>query len=209
MIKAILFDIDGVLLDSRKANQKFLQDILKNAGYKKPSQEETDKVFHLTLWDCIKVLTREKSEGKIRQIWESSFQIRYPIEFLEITPGERPVIQKLSKNYQLALVTSRTKRGINIFYKATGLDGYFTVVVSFEDYTHPKPDPEPLLIALKRLKINPSEAVYVGDSETDLRAAKAIGMRFINFYFYSKRKFEEAEANIKNFTELSRVIRKL
>lgn len=70
MIKAVLFDVDGVLINSLEANTKFLQDLLSKAGYRQPSQEEYKAVFHNTLKDAIRILTKSDSEAEIQKIWE-------------------------------------------------------------------------------------------------------------------------------------------
>ena len=212
MIKAILFDIDGVLLDSREANRKFEEDIVVNAGYKKPTKQEASKVYNLTLYETIRYLTKEQSGEKIKAIWQSaidSYKIKYPKELLKLPFRMTNIIKQLSQQYKLGIVTGRLKRGVEIFYKASGLQKYFEVISCLDDYSKPKPDPEPLMVALAKLNLKSEETIYVGDSITDLQAAQSIKMKFIGFYGISGNIFEEADANVKTFRELSDVIDKL
>ena len=58
MIKAVIFDIDGVLLDSFEANLKFFQDLMIKFGYLPPTKEEVPPIFHLNMWDAIRSLTK-------------------------------------------------------------------------------------------------------------------------------------------------------
>lgn len=208
MIKAILFDIDGTLLDSKKANRKFYQNFLKKSGYGKFSDDEVDKSFHLTLHDAISFLTKEPDE-KVNEIWHfalNNYKSLYPVKLLDFPEREKEIIMGLKQIYKLAIVTGRAKVGLKTFFKASGLKNYFCETVTYEDYTHPKPDPEPLLIALKKLNLKSQEAIYIGDSEVDLRASQAINMKFICFYAFSKKIFKEADANVKSFKELEEAI---
>jgi beta-phosphoglucomutase-like phosphatase (HAD superfamily) len=69
MIKAILFDIDGVLINTFEANLKFFQDLMRNTGYPEPTREEYRNLFHRTMIDAIRILTRSKDENKIQEIF--------------------------------------------------------------------------------------------------------------------------------------------
>ena len=73
MIKAVIFDIDGVLLDSFEANLKFFQDLMIKFGYRPPTREEFPPIFHLNMWDAIEALTKSDSEVEIRKIWDIIF----------------------------------------------------------------------------------------------------------------------------------------
>jgi pyrophosphatase PpaX len=205
MIKAILFDLDGVLLDSKKANIKFYQNLLKKSGYRRPSDKEVLKVFHLTMEEAIKVLTKEKSDYKIKKVWQMGHRTRYPTRLVSMPEHSKDVIKALSKDYKLGIVTGRIRKGIDRFFRFSGLRKYFDVAVSFEDYKKPKPNPEPLLVALKKLRLSSEEAVYIGDSSSDIKAAKAAKMKVIA---YPKR-IESADFNLRNFKDLSKAIEKM
>jgi len=205
MIKAILFDIDGVLLDSRKANIKFFQDLLEKAGYKRPADKDVSRIFHMTMWDTIKLLSKEKSEEKIKKAWQLGCKMKYPMKLLRMPRHSKEAIKILKKSYKLGIVTSRIRRGIDRFFQFSKLRRYFDVTVSFEDYTKPKPNPESLLVALKKLKMNSDEAVYIGDSESDIKAAKAAKMKII---IYPKR-LNGADSVLRNFKNLPSIVERL
>lgn len=206
MIKAIIFDVDGVLLDSRKANAKFFQDLLEKSGYKRPSNKELSKVFHLTMLDAIKYLTKEKSKERIKKTWQLGRKMKYyPMNLLRMPKHSKETIKILSKNYKLGIVTGRIKRGVNRFFQFSKLRKCFDVTVSFEDYTKSKPNPESLLIALKKMKIKPEEAVYIGDAESDVEAAKRTNMKVIVY----PKKLKGANVVLRNFKNLPSVIKRL
>ena len=205
MIKAILFDIDGVLVDSKDTNTKFYQDLLKESGYKTPPKKEASKVFYMTMWDGIKFLTKEKSERKIRKIWNLGHKFRYPIEMVKIPKHSKKVIKSLSRKYKLGIVTSRIREGVQEYFRLSKMQKYFDIVVSFEDFTKPKPHPESLLIAVKKLKIRPEEAVYIGDSELDVKAAKSAGMHCIGFRYKGSEDLDLSKADliVNSFDEIN------
>jgi len=208
MIEAVIFDIDGVLLDSREANIKWYQLLLKTSGYSVPSRKQVEGIFHLPMMDAIRVLANESSEEKVRKVWEMGRgrKVRYPIELLKIPEHAGDVVHRLGKTYRLAIVTSRVRLGVEEFFRVSGLKKYFEVVVAYEDYTHAKPDPEPLLMAVERLGIKAEEAVYIGDTATDIEAASAAGMKII---LYAHTSLEGADFRVSSFREIPGAVEKL
>ena len=86
------------------------------------------------------------------------------------------------------------------------LKSYFKADVAYEDTKKHKPFPEPLILAAKKLKVKPEETVYIGDSESDMKAAKAAGMKFV---FYSRKRLKGADVQVKSFNEIPDVVAKL
>ncbi|MEK7186687.1 MAG: HAD family hydrolase [Patescibacteria group bacterium] len=182
MIKAVLFDVDGVLLDSEESNREFFRRVLGKFGYKAPTKKEYRKAFHLNLRDAIIALTNEEDEVKIQKIWDYGATLPdYPDDLLKIPEGMPEVIKKLNREYKLGIVTSRIKAGVEEFFNFTGFRKYFDIAIFFGEYSRSKPDPECLLVAVSRLSIKPEEAVYVGDAQTDMIAARDAGVHFILF----------------------------
>ena len=208
MLKAIIFDIDGVLLDSFEANLKFYQDLMIKAGYRPPTRKEAPTLFHLPMMDTIKLLTGSISEDEIKKIWKMGRDrvVPYTAGLLSMHDGAEETIKILSKNYQLAIVTSRVRNGIYTIPQLKKLEKYFKVAVAYEDTIDHKPSPEPLLLAAKKLGLKPEECVYIGDAETDIMAARAAGMKVV---MYSKTDFNQADASTKIFTKLPEIIASL
>ncbi|MDE1825671.1 MAG: HAD-IA family hydrolase [Candidatus Micrarchaeota archaeon] len=206
MIKAIIFDIDGVLLDSQKANGAFFQNVLGDSGYKRPEKRQAYKVFNRTLMDGLRILSKEKSKSKLKKLWLKARSFPYPLNLARIPKGEISAIEKLSGSYKLGIATSRVRTGV-VKLRAIGLPyDKFGVVVTFEDYKHPKPHPEPLLLTAKKLGVKPCNCIYVGDQHTDMQAAHAAGMRFI---LYSKKRLKGADMAVSTFPGLLASIKAL
>ncbi len=90
-------------------------------------------------------------------------------------------MKRLSRSYKLAVVTGRRRIGVDEFFSLFGCQHLFSLVVTANDYTHPKPHPEPIFLALTRLGVSARETVYIGDAVVDFEAAHAAGASFIAF----------------------------
>jgi pyrophosphatase PpaX len=204
MIKAVLFDIDGVLLDSFEANLKAHQDLMIQVGHQPPTREEFKTMFHLSMLDTIRKTTGLVSEEEIERIWTlGQDRTHYPYNLIKMAEDVPSTIKILHEKFILGLVTSRMTEGIFLVPQLNNLKHFFQTVVAFEDVTHHKPDPEPLLLAVQRLGVEPSEAIYIGDAHTDFQAAKAAGMKFI---MYNNEKIQGADYYVSSFTGLLEVL---
>lgn len=207
MIKAVIFDIDGVLVDSRRANMMGFVNLFKSMGHKVPSEARIQAVFHKTLKDCIYDLGQNLTEKEKKALWRrSQTRLDYPWQLQKEPYGLAKTVKALAKQYTLAIVSSRIKKTIGLFFKKVpGLKKYFKVNVGFEDFTYPKPHPEPLLVASKKLRFKPEECVYVGDSQTDITSARRAGMKSIAF----GKKLNGANLTVKKFTDLLSAVNKI
>lgn len=181
MLTAVVFDVDGVLVDSRAANARFFQNLLRAAGYEAPPSKEIQEYFHLSMYDAIAKLTRSDDPREIERVWNMGHDSTlYPIDLLEYPPHLEEVLRQLELSYVLGIATSRIRNGMQELLERGGIQDYFGSIITFDDYTHPKPNPEPLLLAVERLNVSPGAAVYVGDSISDILAAAAAGMKGIH-----------------------------
>lgn len=218
MIKAVIFDIDGVLMDSFPANLKFFQDLMIKSGYQPPTAEEYKSIFYYDMLSAIKALSKSHDEAELQKIWEMgrSREVQYDIS-LATTPANMPeTIKELSKKYKLGLVTSRVRETTFADQTLAKLQEYFTAVVSYQDTTNHKPHPEPLLSALTILGVAPEEAVYIGDVENDVVCARAAGTKVIIYTpslrevaKQSHEKFDHTDATFSNFKQLPVIIKSL
>ena len=208
MIKGVLFDIDGVLIDSFDANLKFYQDLFVKAGFTPPTKEDFLPLFSKTMKDVIRILTKSDTEEEIQKIWEMGKNrvVPYPIHLLHSPKNLQDIIEILHKKYFLGLVTSRIKNGVYDIPQLHNLKQYFDVVVCYEDTENHKPHPEPLLFAAKQMNISPKNLIYIGDQENEIKAAQATGMKII---IYSKTTYLTADTCTTNFDALPKIIEQL
>ena len=208
MIKGIIFDVDGVLINSLVANHRFFSDLLKKFGHVFMKSEEYINVFHLPMKDVIRHSTKLTDEMEIEKIWKAGKEreVPYPHELLSAPDNLAETIEALSKIYTLGIATGRSRSAIFSVPHLQGLQKYFKADVGYDDTQHHKPHPDPLLLAAQNLGIAPEECVYVGDSETDIIAAKAAGMKSI---LYSRNNLYNADAYVGEFSKLIETISNL
>lgn len=177
MIKAILFDFDGTLINTNNlifmshnyAFQKLYgRDITKN---------EFLKLYGRPLIESLNEGYGEDDGAKLLKLYREFNETNHD-KYVESFEGVEEGIKKLYKSgISLGIVTSKRKstlmKGIN-FLK---LEKYFNCLVTPADSTKYKPDPEPVLIGCEKLCAKPFESVYVGDSVFDLAAGKGAGTK--------------------------------
>jgi len=205
-IKSIIFDVDGVLIDSLEGNHKFYTDLMKKFGYEFMKLEEFISHFHLTTKDVIRHSTKLTDEKEIEKIWLAgkNREVPYPEELLGIPKNLKNTIEALSKKYVLGVATSRTLTPFSIT-QLIDLEKYFKAEVIYGDTKNHKPHPEPLILAAQKLGLKPEECVYVGDSATDLMAARDAGMKCIIIESHG-RNIKGADENISSFEGLIKTV---
>ena len=154
----MLFDIDGVLLDSLKANTLFYQDLVTAYGYRRPSGKEVKRIFSINLSDAIAHLTREKSKERLKEIHEAGRTFDYPDDRLEYDRNMERVVARLRRSYLLGMVTNRVREGTVGIFPNPNFIRRFRAIVTFDDTRRHKPAPEPLRLAAKRLRVRPRNA---------------------------------------------------
>ncbi len=177
MLKAILFDFDGVVVDTYEHTIYCFQLTLKHYNKKVPNREDFQGLLGLTTFGIIKGLLPEESEDKLEEML-GYYKIVSDknIRMITLFNGAKEVIQKLSRNYKLAIVSSRRTESVHKLLKLHQLHQYFLVIIAREDIHHHKPHPEGITIALSGLKVKPEESVYIGDTWVDVETAHNAGM---------------------------------
>lgn len=203
-IKAIIFDVDGVLIDSKAANIQLFTSLLKKAGYDKPTKNEILDCFHLSLWHTLEKLLKTKDPKKIQPVWDMAIESTAKTTHLFRFPKDlKSTLDKLHSHYRLAVVTSRVRTGLEGVFDDLDISKFFETYVTYGDYRNPKPNPEPLLVALERLGLKPRDAVYVGDSVTDVEASRAAGIKVVHI---SEEGHQDADIRIGSLSQLPSVL---
>jgi len=206
MIKAVIFDVDGVLIDSLKANFHFYSLLFKTAGYLffSFSEYKSKKMNHLTMVDVIKRTTKTKSKKKIKDLWlMGKNNIDYPYKFIQTPQNLIKVIKNLKSEFKLGVATSRVSTSLfDKISKLSKIKQEFSTFVLFEDTKEHKPHPAPLLLVAKKLGVKPLECVYIGDADSDVQAAKSAGMKIISY----PKKLKGSDAYTSEFEKLPELI---
>jgi HAD superfamily hydrolase (TIGR01509 family) len=178
MIKAILWDNDGILVDTEKFYYQATREIL--ARYKvdltKELYIENLLIQSKGAWHLIQ--DGRLSEHDIEKI-RSERNLLY-CKLIEQTDvlidGVAETLENLHKKFTMAVVTSSRKDHFNLIHSKTNLLRYFKLILTREDYKESKPNPEPYLLAVKMLGIEKNECVVIEDSQRGLTAANAAGL---------------------------------
>lgn len=178
-IRGIVFDCDGVLFESRKANLAYYNTVLNHFG-ESPVEESDHVRAHLchtaaSIHVFPQLLGEERAPKALALAAELDY--RQFIPFMEPEPGMQEALSQLAGTYPLAVATNRGYSMPEIL-EHFGLSTFFQTVVTSKDVEHPKPAPDMLLEAARRLKCSTNELLFVGDSELDQAAARAAGMPF-------------------------------
>ena len=206
IMKAIIFDIDGVLLDSFEANLLFFQELMTKAGYPPPTRAQFSELFPLSMTAILrKLLPSEEEVVRVFALGESQ-DVAYHLELLHLPYRAKEVLLELKNKCVLGIVSSRQCNSLFEAPVLLALKEYFSVAIGYEHTERHKPHPEPLLVAAKKLGIDPKDAVYVGDVETDMLAANAAGMQFI---YYSDKTLPGVKLQASSFDELLSIISSL
>jgi len=175
MLKAILFDLDGVLADSRRSAAKNIVDSLAAFGYKVGMKDVYAHLTGITTRQIIWALFPKMSEKECRKVRHDVAK-RDPSVWKMIKRTKMcALLPKLARKYRIAVVTNRRKSAYGVV-KHLKLGKYFKAVVTILD-GKPKPAPDMVRVALKKLHVKKSEAIFFGDSLIDMQAGKKAGVR--------------------------------
>jgi HAD superfamily hydrolase (TIGR01509 family) len=181
MIKAVIFDCDGTIVDSRHLIVPFYNWLFAEVGI--PPIDETDPeavAICLGLPDDDVFSHFVPDEGDRRRLLDRLYQLDLAdfIDELRLEPHALEVLEALRGTYRLAIATNRG-HDMTAIMRRFGFDDYIETVVTAMDVPNPKPSPDMLLLAAERLGIPPAEALYIGDTDVDESAASAAGMEFV------------------------------
>ncbi len=180
--QAVLLDIDGVLLDSRDALLNLYQDMGREFGLEPKAPQDILKHSGKTDEEWIRALAPHMAEERIQDAarWcEQHYAETYLPVFAKIAPGAKELLYQLqARRVKKAIVTNQSKSQSVASLKLIGYSG-MDAVVTWEDVHKPKPDAEPLRRALELTGVAAQNALYVGDTQIDVDAGKAAGVRTI------------------------------
>ena len=193
MVKAIIFDVDGTILDTEQAILQSLQRTLREETQKDYPFEALRFALGIPGKDALQRLNMDNIEA-VHQKWSAAV-LEFSHEVAVFENLEKVIQHLATKPIQMGIVTSKTAQEIVDEFDPFGLCDYFHHIVSASDTKKHKPHPEPLLKCLDALQVAPQEAIYIGDSIYDFQCAKQAGAKFALAHWGAKSTigFEEAD----------------
>lgn len=171
----IIYDCDGVLIDSRRSNEAFYNHILAHFGLPALTLEQLDVVHAATATEAVDFLFWGTSYLSAAQDYQRQVDNTPFLALIRPEPHIREVLAQLRPGHRTAIATNRGK-SLPLVLKTLGLAEFFDLTVTCYDVSRPKPHPECLQIILRHFRVRPDEALYIGDSEVDRRVAQAAGV---------------------------------
>ncbi len=179
-IKGIIFDCDGVLLDSRDSNMEFYNRIRTSIGLPRMSPEEEDYVHMASVEEAIRHII---PESMLNSAEAARALIRYHADILPLLHVESNLLNTLDwlKKWRvrLAVCTNRSESVLTLLAHFH-LENYFDPIKHTRNST-PKPSPDGILAILEEWSLPACEVAFIGDSKADEQAAKAAHVPFFSF----------------------------
>lgn len=176
-IDAVLFDLDGTLLDSVPLILDSFRHAFAVCGHVLPPPAELSRAIGIPLRSFFASLGKTEAELNSLVAVYRAFNLAHHDERVRAFPGAVEMVNDVRRRgFRTALVTSKSRSTAARGLEVMGLAGAMDAIVSCDDVTRPKPDPEPVARASTLLGVEPARAVFVGDSLHDLHSGRLAGV---------------------------------
>ena len=175
--KAVLFDLDGTLLDSSRAITDAVENVLKSRGL----ECDRAKVAEMTGNPLENIFAVLASDLSTEELWQlvldyRKYYMAHHLEHTTIQPSTKMLLAKLkTRGLKLGIITGKYREPVIDALSHFGISEFFDTVITGYEVRNHKPAPDIVLEAAKRLRVNPKQCVVVGDSPLDVEAGKRAG----------------------------------
>lgn len=176
MLTTVLFDLDGTLIDTDELIMASYRHLF--ATYR-PDYQLTDKFLYSLLGPALKDVFPLYFKEDFKTLFDAyrGFNFAKHPDYVTAFPTVVETLMTLkSRGIRIGLITSKMRDAALLGMNLTHITHYFDIILGLDDVTHHKPHPEGILTAIKQLGVLPSECIYIGDSASDLIAAKRAGI---------------------------------
>ena len=174
-IEAVVFDLDGTLADTMTLAPQAYADTIRSLGGPKVSPDEVVATWNMGSTPVVLgyFLGRTVTPHDVDCFYGHFASVMGAVRPFHGIPGMLSALRR--KGCRIGVFTHATRRAAAITLTSAGLDRFQLTVVGGDEIAEPKPAPEGLLLACRRVGVTPAAAAYVGDAETDLQCALAAG----------------------------------
>lgn len=206
MIRAVIFDMDGVLIDAKEWHYEALNKALGLFGY------EISRYDHLVTYDGLptskklEMLTMEKGMPQKLHAFINSLKQQYTVDkiFTDCHPmfhHEYALSSLKAEGYHIAVASNSIRKTVELMMEKSNLLPYLDFFLSNQDVTKSKPDPEIYHTAVSRLGLEPQECLVVEDNRNGIQAAKTAGTHVMEVNTVYDVNYENIQAHIKMANE--------
>ena len=218
MLKAIIFDFDGVIADAEPAHLKAFQVVLSEVGINLTAKDYYDKYLALDDKTCLAMVLKDNSINfdraliDVLMLRKSRYYDKFIRENLVIFPGVVDFIKKAYGKYALAIASGALMHEIKFILECVEIRKEFEIIVSADDVEDCKPNPEVFVKVLERINklsspklgiVYPYECLVIEDSIAGIKAAHDAGMKCLAVTnSYSADKLIEADMIVRSLEEV-------
>ena len=181
----IIFDMDGVLLDSEPMHQEIIYEVfqLKGIPFDKAYIQTLTGMSAFPMWEKVKHdAQRSESVEELIKFHRDYFFKRLPEVKVPLVPHVKDVLEKFkNEGKHLSLASSSGRKLIDIFTQQTNIAHYFEVIMSGDDVQYSKPNPEIFLKVAQWYGLPATQFTVIEDSTNGVKAAKSANMKCIGF----------------------------
>ena len=197
MMKAVVFDYNGVLVDDLKVHEEAYIELAKRHN-SKLTPEDIKRIMSKSPGEKAELIMNIKNKNIIKKLLKEKENIYIEMsDNTRLFPSVIDVITSLSEKYKLAIITHTTRKQLDAIFPSE-LVKKFEIILDFNDLEKPKPAPNSLLLVMEKLDVKNTESCYIGDTPFDMKAAKNANVLAIGITtgFSNKEELEEAGADI-------------
>lgn len=205
MIKAVIFDMNGVISNDEKLHKKAYQQVLSKYDVDLNDEKYEEQFMGSpNMQNFKKIVDEYNMSVSPQQLNDEKSELYMELAQQELEPvkGVIEAVEKFSKKYILGLVSSSYAKEVEMVLNKFAIKKYFSALVTADDVSKGKPDPEPYLLVAEKLNIKPENCVVFEDSLNGIKAAKTAGMKVISLsttYSWEDLSNSSADMIIDNF----------
>ena len=204
MSRAVLWDLDGVLVDTTAFHFQAWREFMGELG-RPLSEQDFRRTFGLRNDAILKELLGDIAPAEVERLSrrkEELFRERAKGRITPV-PGAVELARRLERRgTRMGLVSSTPRENIELIVGELGLEGFFQAIVAAEDTERGKPDPEGFLLGAERLGVSPQDCVVIEDAPGGVEAARRAGMRCVGLATTRPREaLAEADLVVDSLTE--------
>ena len=210
-VTAILFDMDGIVIDSEPIHEQAQRAVFREFGLEVPDSilpSFKGMTEHDIFTRLVLDYGRDYTTDDVPMLVSAKDRIyRELLDGVELIPGVLPFILSARDRFRLALTTSSVRADQQFAFDKFDLGSYFEAVVTAEDILNPKPHPQPYIATAEKLGVDPSDCLVVEDSLNGVMSALGAGCTVAGMTTsFDKMKLEDAGAHftVDTFEELAK-----
>jgi len=213
-VTTVIFDLDGVIVDTEPLNKLCLIEFLKNMGIDDPPvfEQNVQGLNTKVYWTVIKeVCGLKESVDELSAKWRPAYlDYLNELDVIPVISGIPDLVDYLvEENYSIGIASSANPLRIALILEKTGLQKSFSTIVCGDDVLHSKPAPDIYLLAAERLSAKPEECIAIEDSTNGVHSGMAAGMNVIGYggSAHNTDDLSDAHIIVNDFVKLTQSLR--